>query len=193
MLQFKALFYRSMNFYIEIINMNFYKTVFITGLFFLFSPYSFAGENGKGIGSTLNKKFDVELTDVPEAVMTVIRNANPDFKMQEAEKEFKHGNTYFDIEGFDAAGNEVEFDMLLQKDGSWRIAEIQRDVTLEQCPVAVSQLFQSSVPGVSPARIIESDQGDGVVIYEFYTVENKLERKYEIKMQVELLDKEWKH
>jgi len=169
--------------------MNMFKTFCTTILLCSFSSLAFSAD----VGSTLNKKFDVDLADVPDAVKSVIRKANPDFKMQEAQKELKHGNTYFDIEGLDANGNEIEFDMLLEKDGSWSIAEIQRDLTLEQSPKVVADLFQSSVPNVSPARIIESDQGDGVVIYEFYTVENSKERKYEIKMQVELLDKEWKH
>ena len=83
--------------------------------------------------------------------------------------------------------------MLLEEDGSWSIAEIQRDLTLEQTPEPVAKLFKSKVPNILPKRIIESDQGDGVVVYEFYTVDNEHERKYEIKMQVELLEKEWKH
>ena len=175
--------------------MNLFKKLSLVALLGFYAPLSFAGHDHqhKDIGSTLNKKFNVDLADVPEAVKAVIRAANPDFKMQEAQKELKHGNTYFDIEGLDANGNEIEFDMLLEEDGSWRIAEIQRDLSLEQCPKAVADLFTTSVPNVTPARIIESDQGDGVIIYEFYTVENKLERKYEIKMQVELLEKEWKH
>jgi len=168
------------------------KRVFILTLLSVYAPLSFAGSPSKEVGSSLHKKFDVELSDVPAGVTSVILNANPKFKMQEAQKELKHGNTYFDIEGLDANGNEIEFDMLLGEDGSWSIAEIQRDLTLEQTPAPVASLYQSKV-NVSPKRIIESDQGDGVIVYEFYTVESEQEKKYEIKLQVELLEKEWKH
>ena len=105
----------------------------------------------------------------------------------------KHGNTYYDVEGIDGNGNEIEFDMLLESDGSWRIAEIQRDLTIEQCPTPVVALYRERVGAVEPARIIESDQGDSTVVYEFYTVEKEQERKYEIKLQVEFLEKEWEH
>jgi len=169
--------------------MYFLKKVISFSLLSVYASLSFAGQ----VGSTLNEKFDVDLADVPAGVTSVILSANPAFKMKEAQKELKHGNTYFDIEGLDADGNEIEFDMLLEKDGTWRIAEIQRDLTLEQTPEPVSVLFKSKVSNVLPKRIIESDQGGGVIVYEFYTVESDLEKKYEIKLEVEFLEKEWKH
>jgi len=143
--------------------------------------------------NTLHKKESVELSDVPNGVKSVILESNPNFKMLEAEKELKHGNTYFDVEGLDAQGNEIEFDMLLGEDGSWTIAEIQRDLTLEQCPEPVVNLYKQKVVDVEPRRIIESDQGGGVIVYEFYTLEKEKEKKYEIKLSVEFLEKEWKH
>jgi len=160
-------------------------------LFFALNNAVVAGNNDKQIGSTLNKKFSVELSEVPEQVKAVIKAERPEFKMLEAQKELKHGNTYFDIEGLDENGNEIEFDMLLDN-GTWRIAEIQRDITLAQAPEAVAGLYNEKI-GVAPARIIESDQGDGVIIYEFYTVKGDKEKKSEIKLSVELLTEEWKH
>ena len=152
-----------------------------------------AGSPDKKVGSSLHKKVEVELSDVPESVKSVILAKSPKFKMLEAEKELKHGNTYFDIEGLDGQGNEIEFDMLLGEDGTWSIAEIQRDLSLEQCPEPVVKLYRQKLADVEPKRIIESDQGDGVIVYEFYTVENNHEKKYEIKLAVEFLEKEWKH
>ena len=152
-----------------------------------------AADDVKKIGSSLHQKQEVELSDVPDAVKSVILSRNPGFKMQEAEKELKHGNTYFDIEGLDAQGNEIEFDMLLGEDGSWSIAEIQRDLSLEQCPEPVVNLYNKRVEDITPKRIIESDQGGGVIVYEFYTVEGGKEKKYEIKLAVDFLEKEWKH
>lgn len=129
---------------------------------------------------------------MPKAVISVIQAAMPRFKMSEAEKELKHGNTYYDIEGVDGNGIEIEFDMLLGSDGKWSIAEIQRDLTLDQCPKIVIDVYQKQV-GVEPARIIESDQDDGTVIYVFYTREADKEKKVEIKLSAELLKKEWTH
>jgi len=145
------------------------------------------------VGTTLHKKESVELTDVPAGVISVKKEANPDFEMLEAQKELKHGNTYYDIEGLTASGNEIEFDMLFNADGTWSIAEIQRDLTLEQTPQPVTELYEKNVVGVVPVRIIESDQGGGVIVYEFFTNEQGQEKKYEIKLEVELLEKEWTH
>lgn len=174
-------------------NMKLNKTTLIAAMFIASLSAANAEHHAKKAGSTLHNKESVKLSDVPNNVKSVILENNPDFKMLEAEKELKHGNTYFDIEGLDAQGNEIEFDMLLGEDGSWSIAEIQRDLTLEQCPTPVTNLYKQKVEGVEPQRIIESDQGDGVIVYEFYTLEDGKEEKYEIKLAVEFLDKEWKH
>ena len=157
------------------------------------APTAYSGHHGEDVGSTLHSKVAVPLDKVPASVVSVIKKDHPKFKMLEAEKELKHGNTYYDIEGLDAQGNEIEFDMLLAKDGTWSIAEIQRDLTLKQVPERVVNVFRGEVPTLKPARIIESDQGGGVIIYEFFTQEKDKERKYEVKLSVELLEKEWTH
>lgn len=173
--------------------MNLHKKNFIGLLILAISPFTFAKDHSNTIGSTLNNKVAVSLADVPAEVKKVIKAAYPQFTMQEAEKEFKHGNTYFDIEGLDKHGKDLEFDMLLGKDGTWSIAEIQRDLTEAQCPTNVLALFREKVGTVDIGRIIESDQGGGVVIYEFYTVEKTKEKKYEIKVALSFLEKEWQH
>lgn len=151
---------------------------------------TYAGDNT--VGSSLNEKYELELSAVPKSAMDAILKVKPDFVAKEVEKEIKHGKHYLDIEGIDAAGNEVEFDML-QKEGAWTIVEVQRDLTLEQCPKAVLDVL----PKIEPRRIIESDQTTGVVIYEFYTVaKNGDEAKYEVKLEnnkAELLSTEWEH
>jgi len=144
-------------------------------------------------GASLHSKETVEISKVPMSVLSEIKKAHPDFRPLEAEKELKHGNTYYDIEGLDANGNEIEFDMLLLDDSSWRIAEIQRDLNVNQVPKPVLNVFKQRVPTLSPTRIIESDQGDGVIVYEFFTKENDKELKHEVKLMVEFLEKEWVH
>lgn len=149
-----------------------------------------AGDNK--VGSSLNEKYEIELAAIPESAMAAILKFKPDFMAKEAEKEHKHGSHYLDIEGVDGKGNEVEFDML-QKKGKWQIVEVQRDLSLAQCP----QIVLDVLPTITPKRIIESDQTNGIIIYEFYTVAaNGDESKFEVKVennQAELLTKEWRH
>lgn len=144
------------------------------------------------VGSSLNEKYDLDLSAIPATALTEILKMKPDFIAKEAEKELKHGKTYLDIEGIDALGNEVEFDML-QKGGTWQVVEVQRDLTLKQCPKAVIDVL----PSITPKRIIESDQTNGIIVYEFYTIAaDGDEEKYEVKFEnnkAELLSKEWQH
>lgn len=147
------------------------------------------------IGSTLNKKIEINIADIPAEVLSVVKKEQPDFVVKEAEKEFKHGKVYFDIEGEKSDGSEVEFDMLLV-DKQWQIMEIQRDVTLHQCPQAVVSAYQANI-NFTPQRIIESKQSTGETIYEFYsTLTNGKEVKHEIKFwqgKAEVLEIEWEH
>jgi len=144
-------------------------------------------------GASLHQKEAFEIANVPKAVLNEIKKSHPKFKPLEAENELKHGNTYFDIEGLDSDGNEIEFDMLLQKDNSWKIAEIQRDLNVDQVPEPVLKAFKQRIPTLAPTRIIESDQGNGVIVYEFFTNDNNKEQKHEVKLTVDFLEKEWKH
>lgn len=150
----------------------------------------------KPVGATLHKKEELALADIPKEVLAVVKQARPNAKVTGAEKEFKHGKTYIDVEATDEKGAEVEFDMLLTDKG-WKIAEVQRDLEFKAVPKAVSESLLAKHPGAKPARVIESDQGDGVIIYEFFLVgADKSERKLEIKFEggkAQLLEKEWKH
>ncbi|AWB67273.1 hypothetical protein C2869_12845 [Saccharobesus litoralis] len=169
------------------------KTLVCT-LSLLYMSSSIAGDNT--IGSTLNKKVDLTLAEIPASILSSIAKSHPGFTAKQAEKEFKHGKTYIDIEGLDAKGNEIEFD-LLQVGEQWQIVEIQRDLSIEQCPAQVLTRLKAAHPTIAPKRIIESDQGDGVIIYEFYTVDTQgKEAKYEVKLAngtAQLLTQEWQH
>lgn len=164
---------------------------------FSVSLTSYAGGNADPakVGSTLNKKVEINVADIPADVLSVVMEAQPDFTIKEVEKEFKHGKTYFDIEGEKADGSEIEFDLLLVGD-TWKIMEIQRDLTLHQCPKEVVAAYQEKT-NFSPQRIIESKQTSGEVIYEFYsTLTNGKEVKHEVKFhqgKAEVLETEWEH
>jgi hypothetical protein len=79
------------------------------------------------IGSTLNEKVALDIREVPRSAMDEIKAIQPGFVAEEAEKEFKHGNVYLDVEG-KSDGKEIEFDML-QTESGWKVVEVQRDLT----------------------------------------------------------------
>ena len=149
------------------------------------------------IGATLNKKEAISIDAIPTSALTAIKSVAPNFAVQEVEKKYKHDHVYLDVEGKDANGNEIEFDML-QDGQQWRIVEVQRDMTMEDLPSAVQTLIKKQENSDQVRRIIESKQyGTDITIYEFYLVaENGTESRKEIKSEndeVVLLDEEWKH
>lgn len=148
------------------------------------------------IGSTLNSKEDVPVSQIPQAVLNAIKALHPDFKAQEAEKEFKHDKVYLDVEG-ELNGLEVEFDLLQMPDG-WTIVEVQRDLHWEDLPTSVAEVLTHQAPDFEPRRIIESIQHNtDTTIYEFYAVSSEgIESRKEVMLKegvATVLQKEWQH
>jgi hypothetical protein len=148
------------------------------------------------IGSTLNEKVALDISQVPPSAMDEIKAIQPGFVAEEAEKEFKHGNVYLDVEG-EADGKEIEFDML-QTESGWKVVEVQRDLTWAQLPQNVAEALQADSPEFEPKRIIESVQhGTQITIYEFYAVDGDgTESRKEVKVEngtATVLDEEWRH
>jgi uncharacterized membrane protein YkoI len=148
------------------------------------------------IGSSLNDKSDVAVSELPEGVLQAARAVRPNITYTEAERETRNGLTYYDVGGVDADGNEIELD-IMQDDDGWRVVEVQRDIDLSQTPEPVREALNANAPGVAPDRVIESDQMDGVIIYEFFTRNaDGEETKYEVKFaggEAEFLTEEWVH
>ncbi|HYE28416.1 MAG TPA: hypothetical protein VEA61_09315 [Allosphingosinicella sp.] len=133
-------------------------------------------------------KRDVPLADVPEEVLAAAAAAQPGFTPAEAQAETRDGRDYFDLGGKLADGSEVEFDIVRQDD-RWRVVETQRDIALASAPPAV----RSAAGDFAAARVIESRQNDGLVIYELFDAQ---QRKLEIKwdgQRAEKLSAEWPH
>lgn len=133
-------------------------------------------------------KANVPLSQVPKAVLAAAAAVQPGFVPAEAESETRDGRAYFDIGGKLADGSEVEFDVM-EEGGAWRVVETQRDIRLAAAPGAVRRAAGRFEAG----RVIESRQGDGMVIYELYDAQD---RKLEIKWNgkgAEVLTKEWAH
>jgi len=137
----------------------------------------------------------VDLASVPAEVLAAVTAARPGMQISEAEHEQRNGNDYYDVEGI-YQGNEIELD-LTKVDGVWRVVEIQRDVVAAEVPGSVMTALTGAQPEFAPTRIIESDQGTGVIIYEFFgpDAEGK-ETKVEVKLErevAEVLEAEWVH
>lgn len=149
------------------------------------------------IGSTLNKKEALDIADIPANALNAIKAIQPNFVVGEAEKEFKNGNTYLDLEGKLADGSEIEFDILKTNKG-WKVVEIQRDLDWQQLPEMVSVAVLNDSEDFSAKRIIESIQhGTDITVYELYTVDaSGKEIRKEVKVENNIamvLDEEWQH
>ena len=150
----------------------------------------------KKMGSTLHSKEELPIGEIPASALQAIAGIYPEFEPNVAEKEFKHGKVYLDIEG-DLSGSEIEFDML-QNGESWEIVEVQRDLIWEELPALVKEELVSNAPGFEAKRIIESIQhGTAVTIYEFYARDSQgVESRKEIILEngiARLLQEEWQH
>lgn len=148
------------------------------------------------IGSTLHSKKHVDVEQIPVSALQAISSVYPDFVPEVAEKEFKHGKVYLDVEG-DLSGSEIEFDMLQQGE-SWQIVEVQRDLVWEELPALVKEELSSNAPDFDAKRIIESIQhGTAITIYEFYSKDSQgVESRKEVKLEkgiARLLQEEWQH
>lgn len=155
-----------------------------------------AGDDGAAVRAESSGKETTSLGEVPPEVLQVASDARPDMKLEAAEHEVRDGRDYYDIAGKMPDGTEIELDMTMV-DGRWAVVEIQRDVEMEQVPEQVRQALDAGHGGWAPGRIIESDQDNGIVIYEFFGPgpageEMKAEVKWEAN-QAELLRDEWVH
>jgi hypothetical protein len=154
------------------------------------------GDDATGKRVEATGKEATGLEEVPAEVLQVARAARPALQLEAAEHEVRDGRDYYDIAGKMPDGSEVELDMTTV-DGRWAVVEIQRDVEMTEIPEPVRQALADAHEKWAPRRIIESDQDNGVVIYEFFGPgpggeEMKAEVKWEAN-QAELLQDEWVH
>jgi hypothetical protein len=149
---------------------------------------------GRKVETTGKEAATLDL--LPAEVMAAALAAKPDLAIDEAEYELRDGREYYDVGGTLPDGSEMELDMT-RIDGEWTVVEFQRDIGIESSPDEVRDALNSSQPGWTAERIIESDQGDGTVIYEFFGVDDAGESiKFEVKWSdevAEVLVDEWAH
>lgn len=136
-------------------------------------------------------KVEVALADVPAPVLAAARSARPGFVPAEAESETRDGRLYYDVEGRMPDGSQIEFD-IMEEGGRWRVVETQRDIAFAAAPEPVRAAALAHDSALAPTRVIESVQADGLVIFELYQGERKIEVKWDGR-RAEVLAREWAH
>jgi len=117
--------------------------------------------------------------DLPDGVRKVVLAAVPDIEIAGAQRKARDGMVFYDVEGARGDGSEVELDVI-DEGGLYRVVEIQRDIAWSDAPAAVRAAADVAPDRFVPARVIESTQSDGSVIYELFTVDKPDEPTAEI-------------
>lgn len=108
-----------------------------------------------------------QAAELPADVAAAVKAAMPQMKITEAELKARDGRRYYDVEGVLPDGSEIELDML-QTAAGWQVVEIQRDIAWASAPAQVHAAAQPAWKGPAPARVIESKQTDGSIVYELF-------------------------
>ena len=109
----------------------------------------------------------VAAADLPPAVRDAVLARVPGMKIAEAERKKRGGKIFYDVEGTRTDGSEVELD-LIEEAGAWRIVEMQRDIAWTDAPAPVRAVVAAAADAFTPARVIESTQNDGTIVYELF-------------------------
>ena len=138
----------------------------------------------------------LEISDVPESVMSTVSIKEPSFVPKEVVKKIRDGRVYYDVEGALPNGSEIEFDVLMTDKGP-EIVEIQRDLLWESVPQAAQDLVNSANKDkLEVVRVIESQQTDDSIIYEVFVAGKSSDPYFEVRVDrqgAELLEARWKH
>lgn len=109
----------------------------------------------------------VAAADLPPGVRDAVLAKVPGMTIAEAERKERGGKIFFDVEGTRPDGSEVELD-LIEEAGEYRVVEMQRDIAWADAPAPVRAAAAAAVDAFTPARVIESTQEDGMVVYELF-------------------------
>lgn len=109
----------------------------------------------------------VAAADLPPGVRDAVLAKVPGMTIAEAERKERGGKIFYDVEGTRADGSEVELD-LIEEAGKYRVVEMQRDIAWADAPAPVRAAAGAAADAFTPARVIESTQEDGMVVYELF-------------------------
>ena len=110
---------------------------------------------------------EVAAADLPPGVRDAVLARIPGMKIAEAERKERGGKIFYDVEGTRPDGSEVELD-LIEEAGAWRVVEMQRDIAWADAPAPVRAVAGAAADAFTPARVIESTQEDGTIVYELF-------------------------
>jgi hypothetical protein len=138
---------------------------------------------------------EVAVADLPQALRQTIEAAIPGMQIAEVQRKQRGERVYFDVEGTRPNGAEVELDVLAQGE-RYEVVEIQRDLPYAEVPAAVRAAHEAEPNAFPPARVIESIQTDGSVIYELFAPDQPADPAREVRVvegRVEVLRERWQH
>jgi len=110
---------------------------------------------------------EIAEADLPKGVRDAVLAKVPGMTIAEAERKERDGMIFYDVEGTRADGSAVELD-LIEEAGAYKVVEMQRDIAWADAPAAVKAVAGAAPDAFVPARVIESTQNDGTIIYELF-------------------------
>ncbi|NML07327.1 hypothetical protein [Sphingomonas sp. G-3-2-10] len=154
-----------------------------------------AADNGVLAAGPITNIDAVAAVNLPAGLAPVIEAAVPGMKVNEAERKEREGRVYYDVEGTKPDGSEIEIDIIEEK-GAFRVVEIQRDIAWKDAPLIAQAAAKAKTGVFAPARVIESTQTDGSVIYELFKPGEPKEPAMEVRVKdgkAEVLTERWAH
>ena len=152
--------------------------------------------NSEAPRASATEVTEIALAEIPQSVRDVVSAVRPEFETSEVLKKVRDGRVYYDVEGELPNGEEIEFDVLMTKNGP-EIVEIQRDLDWDAVPlIARSAVNETNTDSLEVVRIIESLQTDESIIYEIFVDGHTSEPRFEIRVTdgvAEVLPTPWKH
>lgn len=109
----------------------------------------------------------VASADLPQGVRDAVLAKVPGMKIAETERKDRDGKVFYDVEGTRPDGSPVELD-LIEEAGKYRVVEMQRDIGWADAPAPVRAAAAAATDAFTPARVIESTQDDGTIVYELF-------------------------
>ena len=110
---------------------------------------------------------EIAEADLPQGVRDAVLARVPGMKIAETERKERDGKIFFDVEGTRPGGSPVELD-LIEEAGKYRVVEMQRDIAWADAPAPVRAAAGAAADAFTPARVIESTQEDGTIVYELF-------------------------
>lgn len=121
----------------------------------------------------------IDAASLPEGVRAAVLSRVPDMTIAGATRKARGGMVFYDVEGSRDDGSDIEIDVI-EENGAYRVVEIQRDIAWSDVPPAVRAAADVAPDRFAPARVIESTQADGGVVYELFAPDGPDEPAAEI-------------